>query len=294
MNYLKKLLKLTFSVSSLLLILNFICSGAFARGSFPRDVNLVSHPLIERSLEYKTPKIQLGAWGETIARGSMKSRGVKVFQPDPKIGSKGIDALSIKKDASGNIKQIKLSEVKTRKDYLAGEADLTDTKTGKQMSNRWVKPRLTELAKRSDEVGDAARFGLLNFDNQKKVSKELISYDVLNDKYKVSNITDTNGKLNLSGVNSDKTTRVLKDLSNRSSSSKISNWAKEQIADYDKIKSTIFSDKTKKSPKLVKKSNSDFAKKIIKCWKIWKRCIESCWKSCRSNRSDSRRWFTSS
>ena len=177
----------------------------------------------------------------------MESRGFKVFQPDPKIGSQGIDALGRKKDASGNIIQVKLSEVKTRKDYLAGEADLIDTKTGKQMSSRWVKPRLTELAKRSDEVGDAARFGLLNFDNQKKVSRELISYDVFNDKYRISNITETNGKLNLSEVSSGKTNTVLKDLSNRSRSSKTSNWLDEQIRNYEQIKNKIFSEKAKKS-----------------------------------------------
>ena len=240
----------TITLSASLLAFTLIQTSGYAR-----EGSLVPHPAITSSIGMKGDH-QLGDWGEGIGRGWMETQGYEVH--DPRTGKTGIDALGVKRNKLGEITEVRITEIKTRTDKLASLSDLEETVDGKQMSRSWSKARLRELAKSQDEVGEAARFALDNFDDTNKVSRQLNSYDVKNNRYMVSNVVDSpGGKMKLTEVATGRTTDVLKDLIKRSKNLKIASWAKEQVNNYDKIKNW-------KLPKVANKVVKNIAPKVAK------------------------------
>ena len=218
-----------------IILMSILTSMLIQSTGYAREASLVPHPAITSSMSMKGDH-QLGAWGEGIGRGWMETQGYEVH--DPRMGNTGIDSLGIKRNKLGEITEVRITEIKTRTDKLATLSDLEETVDGKQMSRSWSKARLRELAKLQDEVGEAARFALDNFDDTNKVSRQLNSYDVKHNRYMVSNMVDLpGGKVKLvvaSGPH--KITKVLGDLAKHSSNARVSMWAKEQLKNYDKIK----------------------------------------------------------
>lgn len=80
-----------------------------------------------------------GALGEAVT-GSYLSRGADWVQVRQELRPQGIDHVHLKVDQKGLIRDLMVSEVKT------GQSRLGMTKDGKQMSEKWITPRLRKLS----------------------------------------------------------------------------------------------------------------------------------------------------
>src|SRR5665213_4400107 len=104
----------------------------------------VNHPA-SRFVSRPTPYVWrtgVGAWGESFVRESLALQGYNEILEIKRLGGQGIDLIAIKRDAAGQIKAVKIVEVKT---HRGKKAKLGSTKYGKQMSPTWLAAKFHEM-----------------------------------------------------------------------------------------------------------------------------------------------------
>lgn len=122
----------------------------------------------------------------------LKKNGWEVM--DTKCGTNGIDILAVKRDEEGKISSMRVEECK------ANSSKLGDTKSGKQMSDNWIKNNMQRKQRRAKKQGcakgeqdmkDAEAF-FNDPKNAGKIDKVVVHGEVDSSSLAVSNITQAN------------------------------------------------------------------------------------------------------
>lgn len=195
----------------------------------------VDHPVSMRPAEL-TPhlwKSRSGAWGETLVNQIYKLRGFDEVLEIKRPGGQGIDHLALKYDTTGKLIDVRFGETKT---HFGGEAKLSNTKMGTQLSLAWLNDKLQAMRNSGDPRLRGLVVDICRFRRQRSVSiqslGEFHDLDVQNGRYVRRNP--------ISGVplSSDSIKRSLARMKRGVLSQNHRRWATRSLSQWNQISRT--------------------------------------------------------
>ena len=106
----------------------------------------IPHPALETAsggAGAMHPTHQLGKFGESFVRENLRASGFEVH--DANLNDRGIDLLAVRRNARGDLSEVRPVEVKTRSRGV--DFRLETTQDGPQLSAEWTSKRLARLAR---------------------------------------------------------------------------------------------------------------------------------------------------
>ncbi len=196
--------------------------------------SIVPHPAIER-IGAALAK-QLGDFGESVVAAGFRARGFEYC--DTNIKGRGLDGIAWKRGADGLLSDVRLVEAKTRQ--TAPDFRLAGTNGGLQLSDRWLTPRLKQIAAEHPDsaVREVARDALAELQNGSAIVKrELHGIAVGSDRYVVLAV---NGEGKVTGVEGDMgLTRLFRDLATRGTTDETRTAAVNFLGQFDQVKAAV-------------------------------------------------------
>ena len=224
----------------MLVVMLFSTNSAFSKtpNQMSPIARAVDHP-ITASHPVRTAGVWrkgIGEFGETFAAANLKARGYHVTEV--KLGSNnGVDRVAFKRDPSGVLTEVKFVEVKAH--YGKGRPRLGMTKSGPQMSRKWLADWLRKL-RNSGPSNKALAKEISTFLKAQRIPIERLGevhdINLRLGKYTVRNpitLAERSGPMSIE--------RLLKNLASRSRNQEISTWAKRNLSQLEKIRLTRMS-----------------------------------------------------
>lgn len=231
----------------------FLASMASAQSS----ESLTLHPT-QSNVNGNAWNRSLGKYGESIVRNFEGVRdfggvsGNTVF--DLNVGEHGIDGLVRKVCPDGKV-EFKVIEVKTLQNGT--DFQLSDTKSGKQLSRPWISDRLNTAATQHPDpaIRKVAAEALEQFRlNPASVKAELHGISIGDNRHIVRAVDSINGTVK-GELASQPLTKVLEKLSKRASSEEVRRRATQQLAEFDQLQMAS-------KPRILK--GKDFSREMAK------------------------------
>ncbi len=210
----------------------------------------VDHPVSIRSSTL-TPHVwknASGAWGETLINQMYKLRGFDEVLEIKRPAGQGIDQLALKYDSSGKLLDVRFGETKT---HFGGNAKLSNTRLGRQLSRTWLADKLHAMRNSGDPRLRNLALDISRFRKQRGVPIESLGefhdLDTRTGRYIQRNsISGTH-------LSNDSIERSLNRVQQRVRTRTHRRWATRSLSQWDQIS------RTSMKPALARKSTARFS-----------------------------------
>lgn len=226
------------SAAALLLLLLVPLQVALAQPMMLVESPLLEHPagLPAHQRTGTSWRQMSGAWGESFSEQTLRLRGFQEVLEVKNASNNGFDRIAIKYAPDGSVMDIRVVEVKT---HRGGKPRLGETRSGRQMSRKWMADRLRAMNQSRDPRLRQLARAIRQF--SKTTGRPLT------DLGEVHSINTRTGRFTIFGADgrteraSFQIHRLLRQIANRAYGSQVRIWASRSLAQLKSIRAQSMS-----------------------------------------------------